>query len=89
MITEAEKDIITRCAAKYNVSSVILFGSSLRVEREANDIDLGVEGIDPRQFFKFYAELYKQLSKPVDLINLKRKTKFNELIMEAGVRIYG
>lgn len=89
MITAAEKNIIACCAAKYKVSSVILFGSSLREGVAVNDIDLGVEGIEPELFFKFYGELYQQLSKPVDLIDLRRKTKFNELIVETGVRIYG
>jgi len=61
MITEDEKDIILRCAKKYNVSSVLLFGSSIEREKDANDIDLGVKGIEPKLFFKFYAELVKHL----------------------------
>lgn len=89
MITENEKNIIMHCAVKYNAAAVILFGSSLRDDTEANDINLGVKGIDPRQFFKFYAELFKQLSKPVDLVDLTRKTLFNEMVEETGIRIYG
>ena len=89
MITENDKNIILQCARKFNVSSVILFGSSLDEDGGANDIDLGVKGIDPRQFFKFYAELFKRLSKPVDLVDLSRKTLFNDLIEETGKRIYG
>ena len=89
MITENDKNIILQCARKFNVSSVILFGSSLDEDGGANDIDLGVKGIDPRQFFKFYAELFKRLSKPVDLVDLSRKTLFNDLIEETGERIYG
>jgi uncharacterized protein len=89
MITENDKNIILQCARKFNVTSVILFGSSLVVDGDANDIDLGVKGIDPRQFFKFYAELFKHLSKPVDLVDLSRKTLFNDLIEETGMRIYG
>jgi predicted nucleotidyltransferase len=45
MINEREKGIITRCAKKYKVSSIYLFGSSLDVDIEPNDIDLAVEGI--------------------------------------------
>jgi len=89
MISESEKDIILQCAKKYEASTVILFGSSLGDEQNANDIDLGVKGIDPRQFFKFYAELFKKLSKPVDLVDLTRKSLFNDLIEETGMRIYG
>ena len=89
MITEKDKDIILQYAKKYNVSCVILFGSSIRKDKEANDIDIGIKGIKAHLFFKFYAELFKHLSKPVDLIDLSRKTLFNELAEETGVRIYG
>lgn len=89
MITDADKNIILQCAKKYNVSSVILFGSSISKGNQANDIDIAVKGIEPRLFFKFYAELFKHLSKPVDLVDLSRKTLFNELIEETGVSIYG
>ena len=51
--------------------------------------ELGVKGIEPRLFFKFYAELFKHLSKPVDLIDLSKKSLFNDLVEETGVRIYG
>ncbi|MFH1675148.1 MAG: hypothetical protein ABIF87_17215 [Pseudomonadota bacterium] len=89
MITEKDKDIIIRCGKKYNVSYIVLFGSSIRKDKKANDIDIGVKGLEPRLFFKFYAELFKHLSKPVDLVDLSRKSLFNELVEEDGVRIYG
>ena len=89
MISEREKNVILRCARKYNVSSVLLFGSSIESEKEPNDIDLGVKGIAQKVFFKFYAELVKHLSKPVDLVDLSQKSLFNDIIEETGVRIYG
>jgi uncharacterized protein len=89
MITDEDKAVIMQCAKKYNVSSVVVFGSSLNDNVEAHDIDLGVKGLDPRQFFKFYAELFKHLSKPVDLVDITRKTLFNDLVEESGVQIYG
>ena len=89
MINEREKGIITRCAKKYNVSSIYLFGSSLDIDSEPNDIDLAVEGIRPEIFFKFYGELLRSLSKPVDLVDLSRKSLFNRIIEEKGVKIYG
>jgi len=89
MIAKEDKDTIIRCAKRYNVESVILFGSSTRDDIESNDIDIGVKGIDPRLFFKFYAELFKNLSKSVDLVDLSRKSLFNDLVEETGVRIYG
>ncbi len=88
-MTGYEKDIILRCAKKYNVSSILLFGSSLEDEENANDIDLAVKGIDKKLFFKFYAELVKHLSKPVDLVDLSRKSLFNDIVEETGVKLYG
>ena len=88
MITESDKKIILQYAEKYNVSSIILFGSSLEKDKKANDIDLGVKGIEPRLFFKFYAELFKHLSKPVHLIDLSKKSLFNDLVEETGLKIY-
>ncbi len=89
MITERDKNIILRYAKKYNVSAIFLFGSSTEKNKKANDIDIGVKGIESRLFFKFYADLFKRLSKPVDLINLSQKSLFNNLIQETGVKIYG
>ncbi len=89
MITERDKEIILQYAKKYNISSIFLFGSSIKKGKEFNDIDIGIKGIEPRLFFKFYAELFKHLSKPVDLIDLSKKSLFNDLVEETGVRIYG
>lgn len=89
MISAEDREKIIKCAEKYNVSSIILFGSSVVKDKESNDIDIGVKGIKPRMFFPFYAELYRVLSKPVDLIDLSRKSLFNKLVEETGEKIYG
>jgi len=89
MIAEKDKSIILQYAKKYNVAAVFLFGSSIEKDKESNDIDIAVKGIEPRLFFKFYAELFKRLSKPVDLIDLSKKTLFNSLVEETGEKIYG
>lgn len=89
MITESDKETIIQDAKKYNVSSVYLFGSSLDDNREATDIDLGVKGVPPKLFFKFYGELLRKLSKPVDLVDLSKKSLFNQIVEEEGVKIYG
>ena len=89
MIADTDRDVIIELAGQFKVSYVILFGSSVEDDQTGNDIDLGVKGIDPRLFFKFYAQLFKRLSKPVDLVDLSRKSLFNDLIEETGVRIYG
>lgn len=89
MITDEEKRIITKLAKKYNVSCIVLFGSSIEKHKKANDIDIGVKGIKPHLFFKFYAELFKHLPRPVDLVDLSAKSLFNDLVEEKGVKIYG
>ncbi len=89
MISKRDKEIITQCAKKYSISSIYLFGSSVDRNCEYNDIDLAVKGIKPELFFKFYGELLRSLSKPVDLVDLSRKSSFNRIIEERGVKIYG
>jgi len=89
MISEKEKEVITGCAIRYNVERVLLFGSSLEEDSGANDIDLGVKGIEPGLFFKFYGELIKRLSRPVDVVDLSQNTLFTQLVEKNGLRIFG
>ena len=89
MLSESDKNTIIKFAQKYNVSALYLFGSSLEENAEARDIDLGVKGIDPMLFFKFYGELSRHVSKEVDLVDLSQKTRFNELVEKRGIKIYG
>ena len=88
MIADRDRDIIKKTAAKYHAKSVILFGSSLAQDRESRDIDIGVEGIDDKDFFRFYGELLCILSKPVDVIDLSTKSRFTELVRREGVPLY-
>ena len=89
MIKPSERRIILKCAKKYRVSSVFLFGSSAEKNKKYNDIDIGIKGIKPKLFFKFYAELIKNLPKNVDLVDMSKKSKFIELVEKGGERIYG
>lgn len=89
MISDEDKYRLLEIAKKYEVSKIYLFGSNLNPESEANDIDLGVEGISDSQFFKFYGDLIFALSKPVDLIDLKKKSLLNKLVKSEGIILYG
>ncbi len=89
MIAATDREIIARLAREYGVTRVVLFGSSLAEGREARDIDLGVRGIKPRLFFRFYGDLLMHLSKSVDLIDLSRRSRFTDLVEKEGVVIYG
>ena len=89
MITKKDKDIISFLALQYGVHKVLLFGSGTEPQKEARDIDLGVIGIEPRRFFEFYGDLMFRLSKPVDLIDLSKDTRFNAMVKREGIPIYG
>jgi predicted nucleotidyltransferase len=89
MITDKDRQTIREMAAKYGAKRVILFGSSLSQDEESRDIDIGVEGIQEKDFFTFYGELLYALSKPVDVIDLSRQSRFVELIKREGVPLHG
>lgn len=88
MISERDRKIITQFADEYQLSSVILFGSAL-IHKNPHDIDLGIKGLRPEVFFDFCWKLYKHLSRPVDIIDLDKKSAFNDLVERDGVVIYG
>ncbi len=89
MISERDKITIQEISKKYQVKRVLLFGSSLDNTKESNDIDIAVEGIAPKDFFKYYGDLLLKLSKPVDVIDLTGTTKFIKLVEQEGVNLYG
>ena len=87
MIDEKDRDIILTIARKYHVSKVFLFGSSLVKDAEARDIDLAIEGVADANYFAFYGDLMCALSKPVDVIDLSKKSKFTEMVRREGIRL--
>lgn len=89
MIAEKDKEIIRELSEKYQVKRVLLFGSSLDSAKESQDIDIAVEGILPKYFFKYYGDLLLKLSKPVDVVDLSETSKFIELVRREGVLLYG
>lgn len=89
MIAEKDKSLIKDISHKYHINKVVLFGSSIDPLRESNDIDIAIEGIKDSDFFEYYGELMFALSKPVDIIDLSSKTKFNQLILSEGQVLYG
>jgi predicted nucleotidyltransferase len=89
MVSDAEREIIIRCAQKYGASRVYLFGSCAQSEGGYHDIDVAVDGIPPQQFFRFYAELMRNLHKPVDLLDLSERNPLVRVVLEEGIIIYG
>ncbi|MBI5788421.1 MAG: hypothetical protein HZA78_06170 [Candidatus Schekmanbacteria bacterium] len=89
MITESDKRTICEISKKYRAKRVLLFGSSLRNEQESRDIDIGVEGVAPKDFYSYYGDLIFSLSKPVDVVDISGTSKFVRLILKEGILLYG
>jgi len=89
MISEHDIETIRRTSREYGLKRVLLFGSAARPDAKARDIDIAVEGLDPRRFFEFYGDLLFALSLPVDIFDLSQSGRFADLIREGGVPIYG
>ncbi len=85
MITDKDRASIQAIARKYQVSKVLLFGSSLSAHVESRDIDIAIEGLADKDYFAFYGELMCALSKPVDVVDLSKKSKFVDMVLREGV----
>ena len=89
MISDADRTTISELARKYGARRVLLFGSSAQPDVDGRDIDLAVEGVPDDQFFKFYGELIFALSKPVDVVDLGKRSSFTAIIRDEGVPVHG
>jgi len=89
MIADTDKKIIQDISKEYHAKRVLLFGSSIDPGKESRDIDIAVEGISAKDFFKYYGDLIISLSKPIDVIDIKGKSKFIKLILREGTLLYG
>jgi predicted nucleotidyltransferase len=89
MITGEDRARIREIAERHGVTRVLLFGSAARADEDSRDIDLGVEGVDPHRFFALYADLLFSLSKPVDVVDLSRRSRFADLVRSEGIPVYG
>jgi predicted nucleotidyltransferase len=78
-------------ADEFGVERVYLFGSfAWGVEvRPDSDIDLAVEGLPPRQFFKAYGRLERATSYAFDLVPLEQaRPRLREQILKSGILVY-
>jgi predicted nucleotidyltransferase len=89
MVSQNDIEMIRRLSKKYHASRVILFGSALGSQRQASDIDLGVEGVAPKDYYRYCGELMMSLTKPVDIVDLSVPCKFVDLILKEGLVLYG
>jgi predicted nucleotidyltransferase len=80
-------------AKKYGVKSLWLFGSALAAdEKDAGDIDLGVEGIDRDRAWDMYCELFdtihERCRKPLDFVEMDEPLSIVHVIRSEGMKIY-
>ena len=79
---------------KYGVHRVYLVGSLLEPEafHDRSDIDLVVEGLPPRRYFRALAELWRELPAglELDLIPFEdADTKLRKRVVEEGATLHG
>jgi len=87
------QEILIESAKKYGVKSLWLFGSLLIVgEEDAEDIDLGVEGIDRSKAWDMYSELFdvihEHCRKPLDFVEMDEPLSIVHVIRSEGIKLY-
>jgi predicted nucleotidyltransferase len=64
---------------------IFLFGSLVTGKIHDNtDIDIGIAGLPPQKFFRVYANLDKELSNRVDLVDFDLNKDFFSLLNSLG-----
>jgi predicted nucleotidyltransferase len=88
-IFETELKQIAKISKEFGAKKVFLFGSCIEDIKTANDIDIAVSGIKPKDFFKFYGKVSMALKDEVDIIDMAdiRKHLYNK-ILSTGKAIY-
>ncbi|MCL2155469.1 MAG: nucleotidyltransferase domain-containing protein [Leptospirales bacterium] len=65
--------------------AVFLFGSLVTGKiRNNSDIDIGIIGLPPKKFFRVYADLDKELSNRIDLVDFDLNRDFYEMLNSIG-----
>lgn len=80
---------IGEISKEFNVEKVFLFGSCLENVETANDIDIAVEGIRAKDFFKYYGRISLAVDDKVDLVDLDDiREHLQKRILSKGRLIY-
>ncbi|MBU1121101.1 MAG: nucleotidyltransferase domain-containing protein [Candidatus Omnitrophica bacterium] len=88
-ILDNELAKIGKISKEFDVAKVFLFGSCLESVETANDIDIAVKGINPRDFFKYYGRISMAVDDAVDLVDLDDvREHFQKRILSKGRIIY-
>ena len=64
---------------------VYLFGSASSGKlREGSDVDFAVSGLPPEVFFRAMGQAARQLTRPLDIVDLDEHTPFTEYLRKKG-----
>ena len=65
--------------------NVYLFGSMVTGKiRENSDIDIGIKGLPPEEFFKVYSKLYMNFETEIDLVDFDDNSEMFSLLERLG-----
>ena len=65
--------------------TVYLFGSMVTGKIHKNsDIDIGIRGLPPENFFKVYSKLYMNLDNEIDLVDFDYDNQFFSMLERLG-----
>lgn len=81
------KDVETAASLlkKEGCRSVYLFGSLVTGNvHPHSDIDIGIKGLPPENFFRVYAQLDNNVTNDIDLIDFDENHKFYSLLCSLG-----
>lgn len=88
-VLDSELTKIAEISKEFDVEKVFLFGSCLESAEAAHDIDIAVEGIKPRDFFKYYGRISLVVDDEVDLVDLDDiREHLHKRILSKGRVIY-
>lgn len=80
---------IEEIGKEFDVEKVFLFGSCLENVETANDIDIAVEGVRAKDFFKYYGRISLAVDDEVDLVDLDDiREHLQKRILSKGRLIY-
>lgn len=66
-------------------TSIFLFGSMVTGKiHDHSDIDIGIKGLPPENFFKIYSNLYLNFDNEIDLVDFDIDVDFYSLLKRLG-----
>ena len=74
---------------KFKINKVILFGSAVENRMSTrSDVDILVDPLSAKDFFRFHGQLEERLNLTVDLHTMNEDKKFIEKIIKRGEVVY-